>query len=108
MELDFSDSSCADGILSFSRGIQLLKPAFKCIKRNQTYQLFICLKSRTMRLDTTVELLEYNEYYLASKISPWQKVCGYCQKSKVTKRCSGSKKTYYCNEQCQREHWKYT
>eukprot|EP01084_Bolivina_argentea_P205930 351699_1 len=33
------------------------------------------------------------------------KKCEYCSKSHILKRCSGCKKVYYCNQDCQSSHW---
>eukprot|EP01083_Nonionella_stella_P219088 785087_1 len=106
MELDFSNGSDTTGILSFSRGIQLLKPAFCDLDRSKNYKMCISL-IRGYYGTPSIELMEYNEYYVADNTSPWRKVCGYCQTPKVTKRCSACKKVYYCNTKCQRAHWKY-
>lgn len=34
-----------------------------------------------------------------------ERVCGYCQKQKGTKKCGGCKQIYYCSQQCQIDHW---
>merc|ERR1712217_632034 len=109
MELHFSTNKSSGGILSFSRGIQKLRVAFDDIDRNRNYKMYCTMESQLHRDEASLELMEYNEYFARNplKLSPWRKICGFCQIPKARLRCSACKKTYYCNQKCQRSHWKY-
>ena len=100
MELNFTKNR-AGGILSFGRGIQTLRVAFDGLDRAKRYKMCVAIQSQLFRDAATVELLDYNEYYAADKVSPWRRVWGFCQRPKAKRRRSSIEATaasHLCDE----------